>query len=40
MELNAEINKVFGQEMVKLFAAQIDEEQMKKRSTECMASVA
>ena len=25
MELNAEINKVFGQEMAKLFAAQIDE---------------
>ena len=32
MELNAEINKVFGQEMAKLFAAQIDEEQMKKEA--------
>lgn len=32
MELNAEINKVFGQEMAKLFAAQIDEEQMLKEA--------
>ena len=31
MELNAEINRVFGQEMAKLFATQIDEEQMKKK---------
>lgn len=30
MELNAEINKVFGQEMAKLFAAKFSEEEMKR----------
>lgn len=34
MELNAEINKVFGQEMAKLFAAQISEEEMMKKANE------
>lgn len=34
MELNAEINKVFGQEMAKLFAAQISEEEMIKKANE------
>ena len=29
MELNAEINKVFGEEMAKLFAAKFSEEEMK-----------
>lgn len=29
MEINAEINKVFGQEMVKLFAEQITEEELR-----------
>lgn len=28
MELNTEINKVFGKEMAKLFAASISEEEM------------
>ena len=32
MELNAEINKVFGQEMAKLFAASISEEEMKTKA--------
>lgn len=30
MELNAEINKVFGEEMAKLFAAKFSEEEMKR----------
>lgn len=30
MELNAEINKVFGQEMAKLFAAKFSEEEMER----------
>lgn len=34
MELNAEINKVFGQEMAKLFAAQISEEELTKKANE------
>lgn len=34
MELNAEINKVFGQEMAKLFVASLDEEEMKKKATQ------
>ena len=34
MELNAEINKVFGQEMAKLFAAQISEEELNKKAKE------
>lgn len=34
MEINAEINKVFGQEMAKLFAAQISEEDMLKQAKE------
>lgn len=34
MELNAEINKVFGQEMAKLFAAQISEEELNKTAKE------
>ena len=29
MEINAEINKVFGQEMAKLFAEQISEEELR-----------
>lgn len=32
MELNAEINKVFGQEMAKLFAASISKEEMETRA--------
>lgn len=34
MELNAEINKVFGQEMAKLFVASLDEEEMKRKATQ------
>lgn len=34
MELNAEINKVFGQEMAKLFATQVSEEEMMKAANE------
>ncbi len=30
MELNAEINKVFGEEMAKLFAAKFSEEEMER----------
>ena len=32
MEINAEMNKVFGQEMAKLFAATIDEEELKAQA--------
>ena len=32
MELNAEINKVFGQEMAKIFAAKIPEEELEKHA--------
>lgn len=32
MELNAEINKVFGQEMAKLFAASISKEEMEEKA--------
>ena len=34
MELNTEINKVFGQEMAKLFAATIDEEELVSQAKE------
>jgi len=30
MEINTEINKIFGTEMAKLFATQVSEEEMKK----------
>ena len=32
MEINTEINKVFGQEMAKLFASQISEEELNRRA--------
>ena len=32
MEINTEMNKVFGQEMAKLFAATIDEEELKAQA--------
>jgi len=32
MELNTEINKVFGQEMAKIFAATISEEEIKEKA--------
>ena len=34
MEINAEMNKVFGQEMAKLFAATIDEEELKQKAQQ------
>ena len=34
MEINAEMNKVFGQEMAKLFAATIDEKELKEKAQE------
>jgi len=39
MELNAEINKVFGQEMAKLFAAQISEEELNKKAKEAWVAL-
>lgn len=32
MEINAEVNKIFGQEMAKLFAATISEDEMYKKA--------
>jgi len=32
MELNTEINKVFGEEMAKIFAATISEEEIKEKA--------
>lgn len=34
MEINTEMNKVFGQEMAKLFAATIDEEELKQKAQQ------
>lgn len=34
MEINAEINKVFGEEMAKLFATKVSEEEMMKAARE------
>lgn len=34
MEINAEMNKVFGQEMAKLFAATISEEELQRKAQE------
>ena len=34
MEINTEISKVFGEEMAKLFASQISEEEMQKAAAE------
>ena len=34
MEINAEMNKVFGQEMAKLFAATISEEELQQKAQE------
>ena len=39
MELNAEINRVFGQEMAKLFAAQISEEELLKKAQQAWADI-
>ena len=34
MEINTEINKIFGEEMAKLFANQVSEEELEKKSRE------
>ena len=34
MEINAEMNKIFGQEMAKLFAAPISEEELQRKARE------
>lgn len=34
MELNAEMNKIFGQEMAKLFAVTISEEELQRKALE------
>lgn len=34
MEINAEMNKVFGEEMAKLFSATITEEEMKQKASD------
>lgn len=34
MEINSEVNKVFGTEMAKLFAATISEEELKHRAEQ------
>ena len=34
MEINAEVNKVFGQEMAKLFAATINEEELTQKAQQ------
>lgn len=39
MEINAEINKVFGAEMAKLFAAQISEEEMLQTAKKVWADM-
>lgn len=40
MELNAEINKVFGEEMAKLFAAKFSEEEMKSYANNAWKTLA
>ena len=39
MELNAEINKVFGQEMAKLFATQISEEELNNKARQAWVAL-
>lgn len=39
MELNTEINRVFGQEMAKLFAAEISEEELLKKARQVWADI-
>lgn len=40
MELNAEINKVFGEEMAKLFAAKFSEEEMERYANNAWKTLA
>ena len=39
MELNAEINKIFGQEMAKLFAAQISEDELLNKARQVWTDI-
>ncbi len=39
MEINTEINKVFGEEMAKLFAAQISEEELMSKAREVWKAI-
>jgi hypothetical protein len=39
MEINAEMNKIFGQEMAKLFAATIDEKELKQKAQQVWADM-
>lgn len=39
MELNAEVNRVFGEEMAKLFSAQISEEELLRKAKEVWFSM-
>lgn len=39
MEINTEINKIFGQEMAKLFADSIDETELKKRANDAWKEI-
>ena len=39
MEINTEVNKIFGQEMAKLFAATIDEEELKQKAQQVWLSL-
>lgn len=39
MEINTEINKVFGEEMAKLFAAQISQEELEAKAREVWKTI-
>lgn len=39
MEINTEMNKIFGQEMAKLFAATISEEELQKKAKDVWAEL-
>ena len=39
MEINAEMNKVFGEEMAKLFSATITEEEMRQKASEAWREI-
>lgn len=39
MEINTEINKIFGQEMAKLFADSIDETELKEKAKEAWKEI-
>lgn len=39
MEINTEINKIFGEEMAKLFANKVSEEELEKKSKEAWKEI-